>query len=162
KVEERELQRISAYFAAPQFEKLPRWSATFEEARARNKDFANWVRTNLVPNLVDTINSTDRVDAPLVKAAAARALGACYQYHRGSFDEDGFKALLALVRLEHDLDSIGDENTRMRAIAEVNAARNAAGDALGRAPTTQAQRALIARAQMIVPHAKPPAIPKSE
>ncbi|MBE7490439.1 MAG: HEAT repeat domain-containing protein [Planctomycetes bacterium] len=127
-----------------------------------NRVGANWVRTNLVPNLVDTINSTDRVDAPLVKAAAARALGACYQYHRGSFDEDGFKALLALVRLEHDLDSIGDENTRMRAIAEVNAARNAAGDALGRAPTTQAQRALIARAQMIVPHAKPPAIPKSE
>jgi sulfite reductase (NADPH) hemoprotein beta-component len=53
KVEERELQRISAYFAPPQFEKLPRWSAVFEEARARNKDFANWVRTNVAAHRVD-------------------------------------------------------------------------------------------------------------
>jgi len=53
KVEERELQRIATYFAAPQFEKLPRWSATFEEARAKNKDFANWVRTNVAAHRVD-------------------------------------------------------------------------------------------------------------
>ncbi|HTN97114.1 MAG TPA: nitrite/sulfite reductase, partial [Nordella sp.] len=53
KVEERELQRISAYFAAPLFERLPRWSASFEEARARHKDFANWVRTNIAAHRVD-------------------------------------------------------------------------------------------------------------
>ncbi len=53
KVEERELQRIGAYFAAPSFEKLPRWSAAFEEARARNKDFAQWVRTNVAAHRVD-------------------------------------------------------------------------------------------------------------
>ena len=53
KVEERELQRITTYFAPPQFEKLPRWSATFEEARAKNKDFANWVRTNVAAHRVD-------------------------------------------------------------------------------------------------------------
>jgi len=53
KVEERELQRISVYFAPPKFEKLPRWSPGFEEARARNKDFAQWVRTNVAAHRVD-------------------------------------------------------------------------------------------------------------
>jgi sulfite reductase (NADPH) hemoprotein beta-component len=53
KVEERELQRISAYFAPPKFEKLPRWSPSFEEARARNRDFAQWVRTNVAAHRVD-------------------------------------------------------------------------------------------------------------
>ncbi|WP_119392356.1 nitrite/sulfite reductase [Taklimakanibacter lacteus] len=53
KVEERELQRISAYFAPPKFEKLPRWSATFEEARARNKEFAAWVKTNVAAHRID-------------------------------------------------------------------------------------------------------------
>jgi sulfite reductase (NADPH) hemoprotein beta-component len=53
KVEERELERISTYFAAPKFEKLPRWSPSFEEARAKNKDFAQWVRTNVAAHRVD-------------------------------------------------------------------------------------------------------------
>lgn len=127
-----------------------------------NRVGAAWVRQNIVPNLVDTINSTDRVDAPTVKGAAAKALGACYAHHRGSFDEDGFKALLALCRLQHDLESIEDPNTKLRAIGEVVAARNEAGKALGRAPTTQAQRLQVDRAQMIVPHEKPPAVPKAE
>jgi len=127
-----------------------------------NRVGAAWVRQNLVPNLVDTINSTDRVDAPGVKGAAAKALGACYAYHRGSFDEDGFKALLALCRLQHDLDSIADADAKLRAIGEVTAARNEAGKALGRAPTTPAQRVEVSRAQMIVPHQKPPAIAKTE
>jgi sulfite reductase (NADPH) hemoprotein beta-component len=49
-VEERELARIAAYFAPPKFETLPRWSAAFESARAANKDFARWARTNLAPH----------------------------------------------------------------------------------------------------------------
>jgi sulfite reductase (NADPH) hemoprotein beta-component len=53
KVEERELERIAAYFSPPKFEKLPRWSPTFEEARAKNKDFAQWVRTNVAAHRVD-------------------------------------------------------------------------------------------------------------
>src|SRR4029079_10256369 len=53
KVEDRELERISTYFAAPKFEKLPRWSPSFEEARAKNKDFAQWVRTNVAAHGVD-------------------------------------------------------------------------------------------------------------
>jgi sulfite reductase (NADPH) hemoprotein beta-component len=46
-VEERELKRIAAYFAPPAFEKLPRWSAGFEEARLANPDFARWAKNNL-------------------------------------------------------------------------------------------------------------------
>src|SRR5438477_5039138 len=52
-VEERELQRIAAYFAAPSFEKLSRWSPAFEEARAKNPQFARWVRTNIAPHRID-------------------------------------------------------------------------------------------------------------
>ncbi|MGE3874442.1 MAG: nitrite/sulfite reductase, partial [Parvibaculaceae bacterium] len=53
KVEERELQRINTYFASPEFDRLPRWSPAFEEARAGNKDFAQWVRTNVAAHRVD-------------------------------------------------------------------------------------------------------------
>jgi sulfite reductase (NADPH) hemoprotein beta-component len=53
KVEERELQRISTYFSAPKFEQLSRWSPTFEEARARDQEFAQWVRTNVAAHRVD-------------------------------------------------------------------------------------------------------------
>ena len=52
-VEEKELARIAAYFAPPPFEKLSRWSARFEEARTTNKDFAQWVRTNVAAHRVD-------------------------------------------------------------------------------------------------------------
>jgi sulfite reductase (NADPH) hemoprotein beta-component len=52
-VEEKELARIAAYFAPPPFEKLPRWSARFEEARARDAAFARWVRTNVAAHRVD-------------------------------------------------------------------------------------------------------------
>ncbi len=52
-VEEKELARIAAYFASPAFEKLSRWSARFEEARTGNKDFAQWVRTNIAAHRVD-------------------------------------------------------------------------------------------------------------
>jgi len=52
-VEERELKRIEAYFAPPTFEKLPRWSHAFEEARIKNPVFARWARNNLGPHQVD-------------------------------------------------------------------------------------------------------------
>ena len=52
-VEERELARIAQYFAPPKFETLSRWSPVFEEARAKDKDFARWVRTNLAAHRVD-------------------------------------------------------------------------------------------------------------
>jgi sulfite reductase (NADPH) hemoprotein beta-component len=52
-VEERELKRIAAYFAAPQLEKLPRWSASFEEAKLKHPDFARWVKNNLGPHHAD-------------------------------------------------------------------------------------------------------------
>ena len=52
-VEERELKRIAAYFAPPAFEKLPRWSAAFEEAKVKHPDFARWARNNLAAHQVD-------------------------------------------------------------------------------------------------------------
>ncbi len=52
-VEERELKRIAAYFAPPAFEKLPRWSAAFEEAKLKHPDFARWARNNLAAHQVD-------------------------------------------------------------------------------------------------------------
>jgi sulfite reductase (NADPH) hemoprotein beta-component len=52
-VEERELARIAAYFAPPQLEKLPRWSAGFEAAKVENPEFARWARNNLAAHKVD-------------------------------------------------------------------------------------------------------------
>ncbi|WP_374332735.1 nitrite/sulfite reductase [Aestuariivirga sp.] len=52
-VEERELARIAAYFAPPAFEKLPRWSAGFEDAKLANPAFARWAKNNLGPHRVD-------------------------------------------------------------------------------------------------------------
>jgi sulfite reductase (NADPH) hemoprotein beta-component len=52
-VEERELARIAAYFAAPPLEKLPRWSPAFEEAKLANPDFARWTKNNLGPHHAD-------------------------------------------------------------------------------------------------------------
>ena len=52
-VEERELRRIAAYFAAPSFEKLPRWSAQFEEAKLGNPGFARWAKNNLAAHRAD-------------------------------------------------------------------------------------------------------------
>ena len=52
-VEERELARIAAYFAPPQFERLTRWSPKFEEARLANPAFARWVRTNVAAHFAD-------------------------------------------------------------------------------------------------------------
>lgn len=120
---------------------------------------AAWVRQNVVANLLDTINSGDLVDSPAVKASAARALGACYGAHKGSYDEDGYKALLGLIRLRYNLAGVQDEAQKATLLAEVVDARRAGGEALGRAPATDAQRAEAATKQAIIPHEKPPEIP---
>ena len=52
-VEERELKRIAAYFAPPELDRLPRWSAAFEEAKVKNKAFAHWARNNLGAHKTD-------------------------------------------------------------------------------------------------------------
>ena len=52
-IDQKELARISRYFSAPAFEKLPRWSPVFEAARSQNKAFAQWVRTNVAAHRVD-------------------------------------------------------------------------------------------------------------
>ena len=52
-VEEKELQRIAAYFAPPVFEKLSRFTPAFEEAKLLHPGFARWTRNNLAAHRVD-------------------------------------------------------------------------------------------------------------
>ena len=47
---EAELERISAYFAPPNYENLPAQSECFEAAKENDKDFNHWVKTNLIPH----------------------------------------------------------------------------------------------------------------
>lgn len=47
---EAELDRISAYFAPPNYENLPAQSEAFEAAKGSNTEFNHWVKTNLVPH----------------------------------------------------------------------------------------------------------------
>jgi sulfite reductase (NADPH) hemoprotein beta-component len=47
-VPQAEIDRISAYFASPEFENLPATSATLDAAQAQDADFARWVRANVV------------------------------------------------------------------------------------------------------------------
>ncbi|MET0182498.1 MAG: nitrite/sulfite reductase [Caulobacterales bacterium] len=50
KLPDEEVARIRAYFAAPAFETLPAQSAAYEQAKADNKAFARWARTNVHPH----------------------------------------------------------------------------------------------------------------
>jgi sulfite reductase (NADPH) hemoprotein beta-component len=52
-VEEKELERIAAYFAPPTFEKLSRFTPAFEAAKLANPEFARWARNNLAAHRVD-------------------------------------------------------------------------------------------------------------
>ena len=47
---EAELDRISAYFAPPNYETLAAQSEAFEAAKGSNAEFNHWVKTNLVPH----------------------------------------------------------------------------------------------------------------
>jgi sulfite reductase (NADPH) hemoprotein beta-component len=48
-----ELNRVSAAFAAPAYESLPRTEAAFEAAQRSDKAFANWVKRNVKSHQVD-------------------------------------------------------------------------------------------------------------
>lgn len=47
-----ELTRVSAYFTTPPYETLPAIDPTFEEHKASNKAFSNWVLRNVKPHKV--------------------------------------------------------------------------------------------------------------
>jgi len=47
-----ELQRVSAYFVVPAYETLPAHNAQFEQHKADNKGFANWLNRNVKPHKV--------------------------------------------------------------------------------------------------------------
>ena len=49
---EEELQRVSAYFAPPDYAALPAHDAAFEALKLENKPFANWVARNVKPHKV--------------------------------------------------------------------------------------------------------------
>jgi sulfite reductase (NADPH) hemoprotein beta-component len=51
-VDQRELQRITVYFASPKFAALSKWSPAFEEARVKDRDFAQWVKVNVAPHRI--------------------------------------------------------------------------------------------------------------
>jgi sulfite reductase (NADPH) hemoprotein beta-component len=46
-LDQAELKRIAAYFAAPAYEALPMFSTSFENARIQDKAFAQWVKVNV-------------------------------------------------------------------------------------------------------------------
>jgi sulfite reductase (NADPH) hemoprotein beta-component len=52
-VEERELQRIAAYFAPPAYEKLSRFVPAFEDAKLKSLEFGRWARNNLAPHKIE-------------------------------------------------------------------------------------------------------------
>jgi sulfite reductase (NADPH) hemoprotein beta-component len=47
-----ELERVSAYFAAPAYETLPAHDAQFEQNKVDNKAFSNWLKRNVKPHKV--------------------------------------------------------------------------------------------------------------
>jgi sulfite reductase (NADPH) hemoprotein beta-component len=51
-IDQRELARITAYFAPPNFAALSKWSPEFEEARVKDRQFAQWVKVNVAPHRV--------------------------------------------------------------------------------------------------------------
>jgi sulfite reductase (NADPH) hemoprotein beta-component len=46
-IDQRELRRITAYFAPPKFAELSKWSPAFEDARLKDREFAQWVKVNV-------------------------------------------------------------------------------------------------------------------
>jgi sulfite reductase (NADPH) hemoprotein beta-component len=47
-----ELQRVAAYFGSPEYANLPSVDAEFEQHKADNKAFANWIKRNVKPHKV--------------------------------------------------------------------------------------------------------------
>jgi hypothetical protein len=117
---------------------------------------SGWVATNLVPVLVDTLNSEDKVDSPAVRGAASWALDRCFHYYPQAFNEDAYKALLKMLRYEVNLGEIEDAARLEATVKEVADARNKAGDALGNAPLTAAQRLEVSKAQQVFAHEAAP------
>jgi sulfite reductase (NADPH) hemoprotein beta-component len=52
-VDQRELERITKYFALPALEKLSRFAPRYEDARIEDKEFARWAKNNLALHAVD-------------------------------------------------------------------------------------------------------------
>ncbi|NDC59794.1 MAG: nitrite/sulfite reductase, partial [Alphaproteobacteria bacterium] len=86
-----EVSRIRAYFAPPQFKRLPTRSAAFDQAKADHKRFARWARTNVHPHkapgyAIVTI-SLKPIGAPPGDATADQMDAAAALARAYSFDE---------------------------------------------------------------------------
>ncbi|MDR3481089.1 MAG: nitrite/sulfite reductase [Burkholderiaceae bacterium] len=71
-----ELQRVSAYFTAPAYERLPAHDALYEQHKTENKPFANWVERNVKPHKVSgyasVVLSLKKTGVPPGDATAAQ------------------------------------------------------------------------------------------
>ena len=73
-----------------------------------------------------------------------------------NLNEDAYKALLKMLRYEVNLGEIEDAARLEKTVMEVADARNKAGEALGNAPLTPAQRLEVSKAQQIYAHEPAP------
>ncbi|HEX2604694.1 MAG TPA: nitrite/sulfite reductase [Oxalicibacterium sp.] len=73
---EEEVARVSSYFTAPPYETLPETDAAFEQHKAENKAFANWlmrnVRQHKVPGYAAVTLSLKKTGTPPGDATAAQ------------------------------------------------------------------------------------------
>lgn len=71
-----ELQRVAAYFSAPAYQNLPALDEIYEQHRADNKAFSNWVRRNVkphkVPGYVSVVLSLKKPGVPPGDATAGQ------------------------------------------------------------------------------------------
>jgi sulfite reductase (NADPH) hemoprotein beta-component len=51
-LEQAEVDRVAGYFTSPSYESLPTTDAAFEQFKAENKAFSNWVQRNVKPHKV--------------------------------------------------------------------------------------------------------------
>jgi sulfite reductase (NADPH) hemoprotein beta-component len=90
-IDARELERITTYFAAPAFDTLTKWSPAFEEARMKDKDFAQWVKVNVNPHRVQgysIVNVSLKPDGGIPGDATAEQMRVAADLAlRYSFDE---------------------------------------------------------------------------
>jgi sulfite reductase (NADPH) hemoprotein beta-component len=71
-----ELERVSAYFAAPAYESLPVHDAQFEQHKVDSKAFSNWLKRNVkphkVPGYASVVLSLKKTGVPPGDATAAQ------------------------------------------------------------------------------------------
>jgi sulfite reductase (NADPH) hemoprotein beta-component len=90
-VDAHELQRIATYFAQPPFASLSKWSPAFEEARMKDREFAQWVKVNVAQHRMQgysIVNISLKPEGGIPGDATAEQMRAIADLaQRFSFDE---------------------------------------------------------------------------